>query len=90
MLSISTGLATLTDEPGASPRLTNLWRLDEIEIEIGETAIGGEGGEGGEGGCGGGCGGEGGDGGGDGWVNLQMHCSSEEHEPVLPPPQTPR
>ena len=45
-ISFFTGLATLTDEPGAAPRLTNLWRLDEIDIqiEIGETAIGGKGG----------------------------------------------
>ena len=52
-ISFFTGLATLTDEPGAAPRLTNLWRLDEIDIqiEIGETAIGGKGGSegGGEG-----------------------------------------
>ena len=33
-------------------------------------------------------GGQGGDDGGDGRVNMQMHCLDEEHEPVLPPPQT--
>ena len=44
---------------------------------------GGDGGDGGDGGSGGGVGGEGG-------VNMQMHWLYEEHEPVLPPPQTPR
>ena len=42
---------------------------------------GGNGGDGGDGGDGGGGGGEGG-------VNMQMHGLDEEHEPVLPPPQT--
>ena len=33
---------------------------------------------------------DGGDSGGDGGMNLQMHRSDEEHEPVLRPPQTSR
>ena len=44
--------------------------------------MGGGGGDGGDGGDGGSAGGDG------GGVNLQMHWSDEEHEPVLPPPQT--
>ena len=51
------------------------------------SAAHGEGGKGG--GSGGGDGGDGGgNAGGDGGVNMQMHCLVEEHEPVLPPPQT--
>ena len=48
---------------------------------------------GGAGGNGGGIGGDGGSGGGvggEGSGNMQMHWLDEEHEPVLPPPQTPR
>ena len=44
------------------------------------------GGEDGDGGGDGGDGGSGGDVGGEGGVNMQMHCSDEEHAPELPTP----